>query len=225
MTDNSGKLPNQFRVTPNSGEWRAATAERDFVKGFELEKAKVELGALNATTADGWLEKERKLTEIAQVRQDSTSKAETAFWNLSQTLAWVLTRDENFVAFVSDHERTHLWLEVAAARYSDEGGSLAVQCVEAAAEELLKQLSVPNLSCLGRRNGKGRSERIHEADWTMFHFEDAPNRAIYRGGNDGWHDLRFPTSEVVATWRPIVRQSIETRTQTGYRSPWMIVSR
>jgi len=123
---------------------------------------------------------------------------DSPFWNLSQTLLWILYRDHKWIRRYQEEPDTGLGGDILY------GGSFKVQNVHSAENELLQALQTGKINAIGLQNGQGDPIDIATAKWAYLVFKSIPPRAAPSGapriGSSMYSQLQFPSQDVKNIW-------------------------
>ena len=120
------------------------------------------------------------------------------FWNLSQTLLWILFRDPKWIRDYQEEPETGFGGEILY------GGSSKVQNVHSAENELLQALQTGKINAIGLQNGLGDPIDIATGTWAYLIFRSIPPRAAPSGaprkGSSMYSQLQFPSQDIKNIW-------------------------
>lgn len=120
------------------------------------------------------------------------------FWNLSQTLLWILYRDPKWIRRYQEEPDTGLGGDILY------GGSFKVQNVHSAENELLQALQTGKINAIGLQNGLGDPIDIATDTWAYLIFKSIPPRAAPSGaprkGSSMYSQLQFQSQDVKNIW-------------------------
>ena len=123
---------------------------------------------------------------------------DSPFWNLSQTLLWILFRDPKWIRDYQEEPDTGFSGDILY------GGSFKGKNVHSAENELLQALQTGKINAIGLQNGQGDLIDIATAKWACLIFKSIPPRAAPSGtprkGSSMYSQLQFQSQDVKNIW-------------------------
>jgi hypothetical protein len=120
------------------------------------------------------------------------------FWNLSQTLLWILFRDPKWIRDYQEEPETGFGGEILY------GASFKGKNVHSAENELLQALQTGKINATGLQNGLGDPIDIATDTWAYLIFKSIPPRAAPSGaprkGSSMYSQLQLPSQDIKNIW-------------------------